>query len=69
MDCTHHWQIESPSGATVRGVCKRCGAERLVPTSSDADVWYDVGAGLTRGHQTTGTATARRTAGPASSPQ
>lgn len=27
-DCRHHWVIESPAGATSRGTCKRCGAER-----------------------------------------
>ena len=40
MDCTHHWKIASPNGRTAIGVCKRCGEERVFPTSSDTDVWY-----------------------------
>ena len=41
MDCTHHWQIASPDGATAVGVCKRCGEERAFPSSSYADVWHN----------------------------
>jgi hypothetical protein len=41
MDCIHHWKLTSPSGPTVHGICKHCGAEREFPTSSDAVVWQD----------------------------
>jgi hypothetical protein len=41
MDCTHHWKIASPTGATAIGICRRCGADREFPTSSAADVWYN----------------------------
>ena len=27
-NCRHHWLIETPSGATSPGYCKRCGEER-----------------------------------------
>jgi hypothetical protein len=39
MDCTHHWKLASPAGATVRGVCTRCGVERDFPTAGDDSVW------------------------------
>jgi hypothetical protein len=26
--CCHYWVVESPNGATSRGTCKFCGAER-----------------------------------------
>ena len=41
MDCTHHWKLESPNGATAIGVCKRCGEEREFPTSSAVDAWHN----------------------------
>lgn len=40
VDCTHHWKIESPNGATMLGICRHCGVERAFPTSSYADVWH-----------------------------
>ena len=40
MDCTHHWKVESPNGASVRGICKRCGDERAFPSSSSIDTWH-----------------------------
>jgi len=27
-DCCHYWVIESPRGATSRGMCKFCGAKK-----------------------------------------
>lgn len=27
-ECCHHWMIDSPSGETSRGRCKKCGSER-----------------------------------------
>lgn len=37
--CRHHWKIASPNGATSRGVCKYCGAERDFPNSTNESVW------------------------------
>ncbi len=65
MTCVHHWQIERPNGATVRGICKRCGEQRLFPTSSDYDAWYGEGAGLHCGRRTTTTAAERHDTGSA----
>ena len=39
VECRHHWRIASPNGATSRGVCKRCGAERDFPNSTNESVW------------------------------
>ena len=38
-ECRHHWKIASPNGAVSRGVCKRCGAERDFPNSTNESVW------------------------------
>ena len=27
-ECTHHWQLEPPSGELTNGTCKKCGAEK-----------------------------------------
>src|SRR3990170_4337929 len=37
--CRHHWIIESPQGATSRGVCKLCRAERDFPNSAQDYLW------------------------------
>lgn len=37
--CRHHWLIEVPNGPTSRGVCKRCGAERVFRNSSEDYIW------------------------------
>ncbi len=37
--CLHHWLIEGARGATSRGTCKYCGAERLFYNS-----WTDFNA-------------------------
>lgn len=37
--CRHHWVIESPQGATSRGVCRLCGAEREFPNSAQDSLW------------------------------
>ena len=39
VECRHHWRIASPNGAMSRGVCKRCGAERDFPNSTNESVW------------------------------
>ncbi len=39
--CQHHWLIESPSGATSRGRCKRCGEERDFRNSASDHLWED----------------------------
>ncbi len=38
-ECQHHWRIASPNGATSQGICKRCGAEREFPNSTNESVW------------------------------
>lgn len=35
-ECAHYWQIESPSGSTSRGICKRCGETRDFFNSAQA---------------------------------
>ena len=37
--CRHHWIIESPHGATSRGVCKRCGVTRRFPNAAEDARW------------------------------
>tara|TARA_B110000263_G_C15148636_1_gene436769 strand:- start:437 stop:607 length:171 start_codon:yes stop_codon:yes gene_type:complete len=27
-ECTHHWQLASPSGELTNGTCKKCGIEK-----------------------------------------
>ena len=34
-NCRHHWMIETPHGATSRGVCKRCGARKRFPNAAE----------------------------------
>ena len=29
VTCIHRWRIDEPAGATSRGVCRICGAEKL----------------------------------------
>ncbi len=38
-ECRHHWRIAPPNGPTVRGVCRRCGAEREFPTTTEDTAW------------------------------
>ena len=45
-DCRHHWVIASASGATRRGHCKRCGAEKEFPSAVEELSWD--GGGLQR---------------------
>lgn len=33
--CRHHWIIETPNGATSRGLCKRCGTSKRFPNAAD----------------------------------
>ncbi len=37
--CQHHWRIATPEGPTVRGVCRRCGAEHEFPTTTENNLW------------------------------
>ena len=32
MTCTHHYMLETPAGSVSKGVCLKCGAEKLYPT-------------------------------------
>lgn len=48
--CRHHWVIESPQGATSRGVCKRCGTQREFYNAPPDAMWEsDGGANLSTG--------------------
>ena len=33
--CQHRWIIETPHGATSRGLCRRCGMAKRFPNASD----------------------------------
>ena len=44
--CQHRWVIETPHGATSRGLCKRCGATKRFPNAAQA-IW-ESGGGLGR---------------------
>jgi hypothetical protein len=35
--CVHHWILDAPNGATVKGICKKCGAEREFSSLCDND--------------------------------
>lgn len=35
----HHWLIESPAGPTCEGVCRKCNARRIFPTSANESAW------------------------------
>lgn len=37
--CRHHWVIETPHGATSRGVCKHCGAVKRFPNAAEDYLW------------------------------
>ena len=39
QNCRHHWLIDTPNGATSRGVCKRCGAARRFPNAAEDALW------------------------------
>jgi hypothetical protein len=32
--CIHRWQLESPQGLTVEGVCAHCGRRRAFPAQT-----------------------------------
>lgn len=42
VQCRHHWIIESPNGATSRGVCRLCGAVKVF-VNTFADAGWEVG--------------------------
>ena len=37
--CPHHWVVETPHGATSRGVCKHCGQIRGFKNATEDYVW------------------------------
>ena len=43
MTCAHHWVIAEPNGATSRGRCKRCGAEKDFANSEEHTYWQQDG--------------------------
>jgi hypothetical protein len=42
--CQHRWIIESPHGATSRGHCKLCGANKRFPNAAEDAQWEPGGA-------------------------
>ena len=40
-ECRHHWMIETASGPTSWGTCKRCGARREFRNSYPDLVWEE----------------------------
>jgi hypothetical protein len=45
--CQHHWVIETPHGATSRGICKRCGTRKRFPNAAEDAIW-EPGGGMGR---------------------
>ena len=43
--CQHRWIIETPHGATSRGLCRRCGATKRFPNAADAALGAQGGLG------------------------
>lgn len=43
--CQHRWVIETPHGATSRGLCKRCGATKRFPNAAEDAMWEHGGLG------------------------
>ena len=41
VECRHHWMIETASGPTSWGTCKRCGARREFRNSYPDLVWEE----------------------------
>lgn len=39
--CRHYWIVESPSGATSRGVCRYCGKVRSFRNTAEDVVWEE----------------------------
>ncbi len=35
----HHWVIDAPNGRESGGTCKRCGAKRVFPNSTESVMW------------------------------
>jgi hypothetical protein len=46
--CQHRWIIETPNGATSRGLCRRCGATKRFPNAADDRLWDSDGRSLGR---------------------
>jgi hypothetical protein len=38
-NCQHRWFIETPHGATSRGLCRRCGATKRFPNAPEQPMW------------------------------
>ncbi len=43
--CQHRWLIETPHGATSRGLCRRCGLAKRFPNASDDAIAKKAGMG------------------------
>ena len=44
-NCQHRWVIETPHGATSRGLCRRCGATKRFPNAADDALRAQAGLG------------------------
>lgn len=58
-DCQHRWVIETPHGATSRGLCRRCGATKRFPNAPEQPIW-----GFAGGNKQTGRWANRRKSNP-----
>ena len=47
-NCQHRWVIETPHGATSRGYCKRCGANKRFPNAPEQPMWEFAGSNARR---------------------
>ncbi len=58
-NCQHRWVIETPHGATSRGLCRRCGATKRFPNAPEQPIW-----GFAGGNRQTGRWANRRKSNP-----
>jgi hypothetical protein len=47
-NCQHRWVIETPHGATSRGYCRRCGANKRFPNAPEQPIWQFAGGRAAR---------------------
>ena len=45
-ECRHYWIIDAPGGATNRGVCNQCGAERRFSSYLESSGWETGGPAI-----------------------
>jgi hypothetical protein len=52
LECTHHWLLGRPNGASTKGICKKCGAEREFTSSAEDQEHSAYHKARARGRQT-----------------